>query len=75
MILAFVLINTEIDHEESILKRLGEVDGVKVAYGCYGVYNIIAEVMTETTKELRKKIFRIQKLDKVRSTLTMQVVA
>jgi hypothetical protein len=74
MVLAFVLINTEIDYEESIFKRIGEVDGVNDAYRCYGVYNIIAKVKTETTKELRKKVFRIQKIDKVRSTLTMSDV-
>lgn len=75
MVLAFVLINTEMDYEKSTLKIIGGVEGVKEAYRCYGVYNIIAVVKTETPKELRKTVFRIQKIDKVRSTLTMPDVA
>ena len=74
MALAFVLIITEIDCEESVLKGIGEVDSVKEAYMSYGVYGIIAVIKYETTKELREKVFRIQKIDKVKSTLTMTVV-
>ena len=74
MALAFVLIITDIDYEESVLKGIGEVDGVKEAYMCYGIYGIIAVIKYETTKELREKVFRIQKIDKVKSTLTMTAV-
>jgi len=71
MVLAFVLINTEIGSNESILKRIGEVDSVKEAYNCYGVYNIIAAIKCESTKQLVEKVRQIQKIDNVRSTLTM----
>ena len=74
MVLAFVLINTEIGEEKSNLKRIGEVDSVKEAYNCHGVYNIIAIIKYESTKELVEKVRRIQKIDNVRSTLTMPVM-
>ena len=74
MALAFVLIITEIGYKESVLKGIGEVDGVKEAYMSHGVYDIIAVIKYETTKELREKVFRIQKIDKAKSTLTMTAV-
>ena len=74
MVLAFVLINAEIGYKESTLKRIGDVDGVKEAYNCYGVYDIIAVIKYGTTKALREKVLRIQKMDNVKSTLTMTVI-
>jgi len=74
MALAFVLINTEIRCEESILKGI-KVDGVKEAYTCYGVYDIIAVIKYETTEEFRGKVHRIQKIDNVKSNLTMAAIA
>ena len=74
MVLAFVLINTEIGYKESTLKRIGEAYYVKEAYNCYGVYDIIAVIKYGTTKELREKVLRIQKIDNVKSTLTMTVI-
>jgi len=71
VVLAFVLINTEIGYEKNIHMKICEFDGVKDAYQCHGVYNIIAEIISETTEELRKLVYRFQKIDKVRSTLTM----
>ena len=75
MVLAFVLINTKIEDKESAIKRIGDVDGVNEAYMCYGVFNIIAVIRYGTTEELREKVLRIQKIDNVRSTLTMREVA
>ena len=75
MVLAFVLINTEIDYEKNIHKKICECNSVKNAYRCYGVYNIIAEVKTQTIQELRKIVVKIQKIEKVRSTLTMSNLA
>ena len=73
--MAFVLINAEIGDKERVFKRIGEVDDVKEAYMCYGVYDIIATIQAETNAKLREKVIRIQKIDNVKSTLTMAVVA
>lgn len=73
--MAFVLINAEIGAENEVLKALREVPEVKEAYMVYGVYDIIARVETETMQELKDTIsWKIRRLDKVRSTLTMIVV-
>ena len=75
MATAFVLINAEIGSESEVLKDLGSIPEVKEAHMVYGVYDIIARVETETMQDLKDAIsWKIRRLDKVRSTLTMIVV-
>jgi DNA-binding Lrp family transcriptional regulator len=72
---AFVLINAEIGAESEVLKGLKDIPEVKEAHMVYGVYDIIARIQTETMQELKDIIsWKIRRLDKVRSTLTMIVV-
>lgn len=75
MATAFVLINAEIGAESEVLKGLKDIQEVKEAHMVYGVYDIIARIETETMQELKDIIsWKIRRLDKVRSTLTMIVV-
>jgi DNA-binding Lrp family transcriptional regulator len=72
---AFVLINAEIGSESDVLKDLKDIPEVKEAHMVYGVYDIIARIETETMQDLKDTIsWKIRRLDKVRSTLTMIVV-
>lgn len=73
---AFVLINTEIGSEEEILEELKKIPNVKEAYVVYGVYDIVVKVEAENMDKLKEVVsWRIRRLDKVRSTLTMLVVS
>jgi len=73
--IAFVLVNAEIGAEEEVLKSIKKVDGVVEAYTVYGVYDIIAKIEADTMDELKEIVtWRIRRLDKVRSTLTMIVI-
>jgi DNA-binding Lrp family transcriptional regulator len=75
MAVAFVLINAEIGAESEVLKGLKDIHEVKEAHMVYGVYDIIARIETGTMQELKDIIsWKIRRLDKVRSTLTMIVV-
>ncbi len=75
MATAFVLINAEIGSESDVLKDLKAIPEVKEAHMVYGVYDIIARIQTETMQSLKDTIsWKIRRLDKVRSTLTMIVV-
>ncbi len=75
MATAFVLINTEIGSESKVLKDLTAIPEVKEVHMVYGVYDIIARVETETIQDLKDTIsWKVRRLDKVRSTLTMIVV-
>jgi DNA-binding Lrp family transcriptional regulator len=72
---AFVLINAEIGSEGEVLKDLKAIPEVQEAHMVYGVYDIIARIETETMQDLKDTIsWKIRRLDKVRSTLTMIVV-
>jgi DNA-binding Lrp family transcriptional regulator len=72
---AFVLINTEIGSEADVLKDLKKIDGVEEAFSVYGVYDIIAKVTADTMDKLKEIVtWRIRRLDKVRSTLTMIII-
>jgi DNA-binding Lrp family transcriptional regulator len=75
MATAFVLINAEIGSETEVLKDLKAIPEVKEAHMVYGVYDIIARIGTETMQDLKDTIsWKVRRLDKVRSTLTMIVV-
>ncbi|MCW3991225.1 MAG: Lrp/AsnC ligand binding domain-containing protein [Candidatus Bathyarchaeota archaeon] len=75
MATAFVLINAEIGSEGEVLKDLKAIPEVQEAHMVYGVYDIIARIETETMQDLKDTIsWKIRRLDKVRSTLTMIVV-
>jgi DNA-binding Lrp family transcriptional regulator len=79
---AFVLLNTELHSEADVLKELTKIEGVEEAFLVTGVsageafliagvYDIIAKVGAETMGKLKEITWRIRKIDKVTSTLTM----
>lgn len=75
MPLAFVLINAEIGSEDEVLKELRKLANVKESYVVYGVYDVVAKVEAESMDKLKEIVtWKIRRLDKVRSTLTMIVV-
>ena len=72
---AYVLVNCELGAEEEVISGLRAFEHVKNVYGTFGAYDIIAEVEADTTEKLRETItWKIRKMDKIRSTLTLTVV-
>ncbi len=75
MPLAFVLVNAEIGSEDEVGAELRKIGNVKESYVVYGVYDIVAKVEAESMDKLKEVVtWKIRRLDKVRSTLTMIVV-
>jgi len=75
MPLAFVLINADLGTEEELIKELKKIEEAKEVYVVYGVYDIIAKIQADTMDKVKDTItWKIRRLDKVRSTLTMIVV-
>jgi DNA-binding Lrp family transcriptional regulator len=67
-----MLINSEVGAEDELVEKLRELENVEEAYGVYGAYDIIVKVRASTEKELKEiATWKIRKLDKVRSTLTV----
>ena len=75
MPVAFVLINAEIGSEDEVVAELRKIGNVKESYVVYGVYDIVAKVEADSMDKLKEVVtWKIRRLDKVRSTLTMIVV-
>ena len=75
MPLAFVLINAEIGSEDEVVGELRKTGNVKESYVVYGVYDIVAKVEADSMDKLKEIVtWKIRRLDRVRSTLTMIVV-
>jgi len=69
---AYVLINCDMGYEEQVIDELKHISDVKEVHGTYGAYDIIAKVEANETAALRETItWKIRKIDKVRSTLTL----
>jgi DNA-binding Lrp family transcriptional regulator len=75
MAVAFVLLNTETGTENEVLEGLKKIEAVKEAYIVYGVYDVVAKVGADTMEKLKEIVtWKVRKLDKVRSTLTMIII-
>jgi DNA-binding Lrp family transcriptional regulator len=72
---AFVLINAELGAEDSLIKELKNTENVAEVYVVYGVYDIVAKIEADTMEKVKETItWKIRRLERVRSTLTMIVV-
>ena len=72
MPMAFILVNADLGAEESLVKELEKIENVKEVYLVYGVYDLIAKVESDTMEKVKETItWKVRRLDKVRSTLTM----
>ena len=72
---AYVLINCDLGIEEDIISQLKTIDEVKEVQGVFGTYDILAKVESDDVDKLRDTItWKIRKLDRVRSTLTLMAI-
>jgi len=69
---AYVLVNCDLGSEEGIIDDLKHIDSVKEVSGTFGAYDIITKVENPDKEKLRETImWKIRKLEHVRSTLTL----
>ena len=77
---AYVLLNSDLGSDETIISKVKEIldneENVKYeVQGVYGVYDIVLKVTSDNSEKLRSVITnKIRKIDKVQSTLTMMVI-
>ncbi len=75
MSMAFVLVNADLGAEEHLVKELKKIENVTEVYLVYGVYDLIAKVEADSMEKVKETItWKVRRLDKVRSTLTMIVI-
>ena len=77
---SYILINSDLGTDESIIVKIKEIlkDEKEIKYkiqGVYGVYDIILKLSSDSIDNLRSTITnRIRKIASVQSTLTMMVI-
>ena len=72
MVTAYVLINCDLGSEEFVISELKSLEDVVEVHGTFGAYDILAKVEAELVEKLRETItWKIRKIDKIRSTLTL----
>ena len=77
---AYVLINSDLGSDDSIISRIKEIlkdekDLKFTTQGVYGVYDIVLSITSDNTDILRNIITnKIRKINNVQSTLTMMVI-
>jgi len=75
MATAYVLINCDLGSEEQIIEELKHLSDVKEVHGTFGAYDILAKVESANVKTLRETLmWKIRKIDNVRSTLTLMAI-
>ena len=80
MPIAYVLINSDLGTDESIISKIKEIlndekDIEFTTQGVYGIYDIVLKISSDNTDILRNIItYKIRKINSVQSTLTMMVV-
>ncbi len=75
MTVAFVLINTELGAEDEVKEKLLEQPEVVESHIVYGVYDLIVKLEAETMEKIKNVVtWKIRRMNKVRSTLTMIVM-
>ena len=77
---SYVLINSDLGTDESIITKLKEILDVEKTtqyeiQGVYGVYDIVLKLTSDDIDTLRSTITnKIRKITSVQSTLTMMVI-
>ena len=72
---AYILLNCDLGTEDEVIGGLKQIEQVKEVHGTFGAYDIIAKVQAESTDKLREAVtWKIRKMNKIRSTLTLTVV-
>ena len=76
---AYVLLNSDLGSDESIINEVKQIlTDENVTYevqGVYGVYDIVLKLSSDDAEKLRSIITnKIRKITKVQSTLTMMVI-
>ena len=80
MVTAFVLINSELGSDTSIINEVKQIlDSESIIkyeiQGVYGIYDIVIKITVEDSQTIRNIITNhIRKISMVQSTLTMMVI-
>ena len=74
MATAYVLVNCDLGFDVEIIDEIKQLEDVKEVHGVFGTYDILVKLESDNAEILRDTIiWKIRKLNRVRSTLTLMV--
>ncbi|MGI9565559.1 MAG: Lrp/AsnC ligand binding domain-containing protein [Nitrosopumilus sp.] len=69
---AYVLMNCNLGSEKEVITSLKEIDDVKEAHGTFGLYDIVAQIESDTGEKIQEIVVgTIRKMNKINSTVTL----
>ena len=69
---AYVLISCDVGSESKVISSLKKIEGVKEVHGILGLYDIIAQIESDTEEKIQKIVTgTIRKMPKISSTVTL----
>ena len=69
---AYVMMNCDLGSEIEIIKSLEKIEGVKEAYGIFGLYDLIIQVELDSENAIQNTVTKtIRKMSKIHSTMTL----
>ena len=72
---AYLLISSEVGKEHDLCLTLNEIDEIKNVLITFGIYDLVAEIDTETEDKMNNLISsKIRKLENIRSTVTLRAI-
>ena len=71
MVKAYVMMNCDLGSEEKVIALLKKIDGVKEAHGTFGLYDIIAQIESNTEEKIGEIAKIIRNMKKIHSTITL----
>ena len=75
MAISYVLISCDLGFDAEIVDEIKQVKDVKEVRGVFGAYDILVKLESANAEILRDTIiWKIRKLNRVRSTLTLMVI-
>ena len=74
MTIAYVLISCDLGFDAEIVDEIKQVEDVKEVRGVFGAYDILVKLESANAEILKDTIiWKIRKLNRVRSTLTLMI--
>jgi DNA-binding Lrp family transcriptional regulator len=69
---AYVLISCNSGADNYVISNIKSIDSVKEVHGCFGAYDVIAKMESDSEDKLKKAITqRIRKVPKIQATLSL----
>ncbi len=69
---AYVMMNCDLGSETDLIKSLEKIEGVKEAYGIFGLYDLIVQIELDSENAIQNAVTKtIRKMSKIHSTMTL----